>query len=163
MSENLDKVYAERDGAVGRIVFNNPARHNAMSLDMWEGADRILTDFLDDPDVRVVVLTGAGGKAFVSGADISKFEDERASKSAVEHYNKVTARFSVTLYEAEKPTIAMIRGYCIGGGVGIAICCDLRICADNARFGVPAAKLGLGYYVELEKEARMLIFPPSLA
>ena len=145
MSEQHDKVYAERDGAVGRIVFNNPARHNAMSLEMWEGADRILTEYLDDPAVRVIVLTGAGKKAFVSGADISKFEDERASKAAIDHYNATTGRFSVNLYEADKPTIAMIRGYCIGGGVGIAICCDLRICSDNSRFGIPAAKLGLGY------------------
>jgi enoyl-CoA hydratase len=91
------------------------------------------------------VLTGAGGKAFVSGADISKFESERSSKEAVDRYNVAVDKANSAVYEFPKPTIAMIRGYCIGGGVGLALCCDLRICSDNSKFGVPAAKLGLGY------------------
>jgi enoyl-CoA hydratase len=92
-----------------------------------------------------VLLTGAGGKAFVSGADISKFESERSSKEAVDRYNVAVDKANTAVYEFPKPTIAMIRGYCIGGGVGLALCCDLRICSDNSKFGVPAAKLGLGY------------------
>jgi enoyl-CoA hydratase/carnithine racemase len=93
----------------------------------------------------VVVVTGAGGKSFVSGADISKFESERSSLEAVKHYNTIVARANESIAEFPKPTIAMIRGYCIGGGLGLAVCCDLRICSDNSKFGIPAAKLGLGY------------------
>jgi enoyl-CoA hydratase/carnithine racemase len=133
-----DKMLSRKEGGVGTLIFNNPERHNAVSLDMWEAAQGILADFAADKAVRVVVVTGAGGKAFVSGADISKFESERSSKEAIDRYN-------TAVYEFPKPTIAMIRGYCIGGGVGLALCCDLRICSDNSKFGVPAAKLGLGY------------------
>jgi enoyl-CoA hydratase/carnithine racemase len=140
-----DKMLSRKEGGVGTLIFNNPERHNAVSLDMWEAAQGFLADFAADPAVRVVVITGAGGKAFVSGADISKFESERSSKEAIERYNVAVDRANTAVYEFPKPTIAMIRGYCIGGGVGLALCCDLRICSDNSRFGVPAAKLGLGY------------------
>jgi enoyl-CoA hydratase/carnithine racemase len=126
-------------------MFNNPERHNAMSLDMWRGATAVLEQFEQDPAVRVIVLTGAGGRAFVSGADISKFESERATLEAVSEYNVAVDQFSRGLGECSKPTIAMIRGYCLGGGVGFAVCCDLRIANEAARFAVPAAKLGLGY------------------
>jgi enoyl-CoA hydratase/carnithine racemase len=140
-----DKMLARKDGNVGYLVFNNPERHNAVSMDMWDATRRILEDFAGDKDVRVVVLTGAGTKAFVSGADISKFGDERATLDAVAKYNELTEIAYTRVHDFPKPTIAMIRGYCIGGGVGIAVSCDMRICADNARFAVPAAKLGLGY------------------
>ena len=140
-----DKMIAETAGAVGRLVFNNPARHNAVSLEMWEAMEELLAQFAHDPAVRVVVLSGAGGKAFVSGADISRFEDERASRDAVERYNRATARATAALLECQKPTVAMIDGWCLGGGVSIAVCCDLRIASDASQFGVPAAKLGLGY------------------
>lgn len=140
-----DKMLARKDGNVGYLIFNNPERHNAVSMDMWDATRRILEDFAGDKDVRVVVLTGAGTKAFVSGADISKFGDERATLDAVAKYNELTEIAYARVHDFPKPTIAMIRGYCIGGGVGIAVSCDMRICADNARFAVPAAKLGLGY------------------
>jgi enoyl-CoA hydratase/carnithine racemase len=140
-----DKMVARRDGAVGHLIFNNPERRNAVSLDMWEAAARILDDFARDGGVRVVVVSGAGGKAFVSGADISRFGDERATEEAIGRYNVMVEKANTAFYEFPKPTIAMIRGYCIGGGVGLAVCCDLRICSDNSRFGIPAAKLGLGY------------------
>ncbi len=140
-----DKMLSRKEGGVGTLIFNNPERHNAVSLEMWEAASGILADFAADKAIRVVVLTGAGGKAFVSGADISKFESERSSKDAVERYNVAVDKANTAVYEFPKPTIAMIRGYCIGGGVGLALCCDLRICSDNSKFGVPAAKLGLGY------------------
>jgi len=140
-----DKLLARKEAGVGVVTFNNPERHNAVSLDMWEATKRILDEFAADDEVRVVVLTGAGGKAFVSGADISKFASERSSLEAARSYNaKAEAAFG-GIYEFPKPTIAMIRGYCIGGGVGVATCCDLRICSDDSRFAVPAAKLGLGY------------------
>jgi enoyl-CoA hydratase/carnithine racemase len=112
---------------------------------MWEATARILEEFDRDKDVRVVVLTGAGDKAFVSGADISRFEDERANEEAIVRYNQTVERANTAVYDFPKPTIAMIRGYCVGGGVGLALSCDLRICSDDSRFAVPAAKLGLGY------------------
>ena len=140
-----DKMLSRKEGGVGYLIFNNPERHNAVSLEMWDAASGILVDFAADNAVRVVVLTGAGGKAFVSGADISKFESERPSKDAIDRYNAAVDQANTAVYEFPKPTIAMIRGYCIGGGVGLALCCDLRICSDNSKFGVPAAKLGLGY------------------
>jgi len=140
-----DKMLARKDGRVGYLIFNNPERHNAVSLDMWAATARILDDFAKDDDIRVVVLTGAGGKAFVSGADISKFESERSSVDAQKLYNETVERAYVSIQEYPKPTIAMIRGYCIGGGLGLAVCCDLRICSSNSKFAVPAAKLGLGY------------------
>jgi enoyl-CoA hydratase len=140
-----DKMLARKDGGVGYVIFNNPERHNAVSLDMWDATSRILEGFANDEEVRVVVLTGAGGKAFVSGADISKFESERATLEATRRYNASVEKAYTGIQQFAKPTIAMIRGYCIGGGVGLAVCCDLRICSDNSRFAVPAAKLGLGY------------------
>ncbi|MDP2410253.1 MAG: enoyl-CoA hydratase [Pseudolabrys sp.] len=147
-----DKMLARKEGSVGYLTFNNPERHNAVSLEMWEAASGYLEDFKNDKAIRVVVLTGAGGKAFVSGADISKFESERSSKDAVDRYNIAVDRANAAVYDFPKPTIAMIRGYCIGGGVGLALCCDMRICSDNSKFGVPAAKLGLGYgYTGIKK------------
>jgi enoyl-CoA hydratase/carnithine racemase len=127
------------------MTFNNPERHNAVSLEMWEAADAILHDFVADKAVRVIVITGAGGKAFVSGADISKFESERATQEAVARYNAAVDRMYGGIAELPKPTIAMIRGYCIGGGLGLAVACDLRICSEGSKFALPAAKLGLGY------------------
>jgi enoyl-CoA hydratase/carnithine racemase len=140
-----DKMLSRKDGRVGYVIFNNPERHNAVSLDMWAATRDILDGFLNDDEVRVVVLTGAGGKAFVSGADISKFESERATMDHTKHYNATVERAYAGIQEFPKPTIAMIRGYCIGGGLGLAVCCDLRICSENSKFAVPAAKLGLGY------------------
>jgi enoyl-CoA hydratase/carnithine racemase len=158
MSET-DKMLARKEGGVGYLIFNNPERHNAVSLDMWEAAGRYLDDFARDHEVRVVVLTGAGGKAFVSGADISKFADERANEEAIARYNAAVAAANASIYEFAKPTIAMIRGYCIGGGVGLAVCCDLRICSDNSRFAVPAAKLGLGYAYDGIKRLADIVGP----
>ena len=140
-----DKMLSRKEGGVGYVIFNNPERHNAVSLEMWAATTDILESFRNDPEVRVVVVTGAGGKAFVSGADISKFESERSSMEAVKHYNVTVGKANQTVAEFPKPTIAMIKGYCIGGGLGLALCCDMRIASDNSKFGVPAAKLGLGY------------------
>ena len=140
-----DKMLARVEGAIGHVIFNNPERHNAVSLEMWDAVEVALSAFQEDDRVRVVVLSGAGGKAFVSGADISKFEKERGSKDATEHYN---ARLKVVYDIIEnyaKPTIAMIDGYCIGGGLNLATCADMRIASAKSRFAMPAAKLALGY------------------
>src|SRR6202165_5484126 len=106
-----EKMLRRKEGRVGYVIFNNPERHNAVSLDMWAETSRILEDYDRDDEVRVVVLTGAGGKAFVSGADISKFESERSSKEAVDRYNVAVDKANTAVYEFPKPTIAMIRGY----------------------------------------------------
>jgi enoyl-CoA hydratase/carnithine racemase len=140
-----EKMLSRSENGIGTIIFNNPERHNAVSLDMWETTAHILEEFGNDDRIRVVVLTGAGGKAFVSGADISKFDDERATQEAVNRYNQAVEKLYSTVHHFPKPTIAMIRGYCIGGGLGLAVCCDLRICTKNSKFALPAAKLGLGY------------------
>jgi enoyl-CoA hydratase len=140
-----DKMLSRKEGGVGIVTFNNPERHNAVSLEMWEATRHILDAFAADDEIRVVVLKGAGDKAFVSGADISKFASERATLEASRAYGVKSDAAYAAVADFPKPTIAMIRGYCIGGGLGLATCCDLRICSDNSRFAVPAAKLGVGY------------------
>lgn len=112
---------------------------------MWQAIEAIAADFAADPAVRVVVITGAGEKAFVSGADISQFETLRADPDAQGQYDRMTAPGRAALAGLDKPTIAMIRGFCIGGGLGIALGADIRIAAEDARFAIPAAKLGLAY------------------
>ena len=140
-----DKMIAETADGIGWMNFNNPERHNAVSLDMWEAAIEIIAEFERDESVRVIVVRGAGTRSFVSGADISKFDDERAAQAAVQRYDDATEGTYAALRAAGKPTIAMIQGYCLGGGANLAVCCDLRICSETARFAIPAAKLGLGY------------------
>ncbi|MEQ8815429.1 MAG: enoyl-CoA hydratase [Thalassobaculum sp.] len=147
-----DKIITSVDGAIGRIVFNQPEKRNAVSLEMWTAVDEALDHYAADDNVRVVILSGAGGKAFVSGADISKFESERASEEAVAHYNTTTARVYTKVHAFPKPVIAQIDGFCVGGGCALAVCCDIRVCGEGAQFAVPAAKLGLGYaYAGLER------------
>ena len=145
MLSSTKRVIAERDGAVGWITFNNPERHNAMSIDMWEALPAILDAYERDPAVRVVVMKGAGQKAFISGADISEFEHARADAEGAAHYEAITDKAMAHALHLSKPAIAMIRGYCIGGGLGVALSCDLRIATEQSRFGIPAAKLGVGY------------------
>ncbi len=140
-----DRMIARRAGAIGHVIFNNPDKHNAVSLEMWDAADKILADFESDDGIRVVVLSGAGGKSFVSGADISKFEKERGTEDAVRHYNSRTRAVYERINAYPKPTIAMINGYCIGGGLNLAVTCDLRFCSEKSKFAMPAARLALGY------------------
>ena len=140
-----DKMLSSVDDGIGRMIFNNPERRNAVSLEMWEAAEEILRGFAKNPDVRAVVLSGAGGRAFVSGADISKFESERSSEEGIRNYNAKVASANAMVATLPKPTIAEIDGYCVGGGLGLALCCDLRFCSEKSRFALPAAKLGLGY------------------
>jgi enoyl-CoA hydratase/carnithine racemase len=140
-----ERMIAEKDGAIGWMVFNNPARRNAISLDMWQAIPAVLDAFEHDPEIRVVVLKGAGDQAFISGADISQFERQRSSPETIAHYDKFAEEAGSKLQGTRKPTIAMIHGFCIGGGLGVALQCDLRIAAETARFAIPAARLGLGY------------------
>ena len=143
-----DKIITEHKGDIARIVFNQPEKRNAVSLEMWEAVEAAVTRFAVDDSVRILILSGAGGKAFVSGADVSKFESERASAEAVAHYNATTKRVYDMVEAVPKPTIAQIDGFCVGGGVALALSCDLRICGEGSQFAVPAAKLGLGYGYE---------------
>lgn len=140
-----EKMLSRVKDGVGYITFNNPEKHNAVSIEMWDALEQILDGFRSSKDIRVIVLNGAGGKAFVSGADISKFDKERSSKEAVLSYNKRTQKVYENLETFPKPTIAMIDGYCIGGGLNLAVCCDIRICSEKSKFAMPAAKLSLGY------------------
>jgi enoyl-CoA hydratase len=144
-TKSESRIDARKDGAIGWMIFNNPARRNAVSVGMWQAVPGVLEDFAADPAIRVVVLAGAGDKAFVSGADISQFESQRSTPEAVQRYEELGDAAQSKLQNFDKPTIAMIRGYCIGGGVNIAAACDLRIAADDARFSIPAARMGLGY------------------
>jgi enoyl-CoA hydratase/carnithine racemase len=151
------RLLAKRENGVGHIVFNNPPKRNAVSLDMWERLTALLQEYAADPDLKVLVISGAGGKAFVSGADISKFESQRSTKEAVAHYNATGAKGYESVYNFPKPTIAKIQGYCIGGGCNLAVCCDIRIATEDARFGIPAARLGLGYgYTAVRRLAEII-------
>lgn len=145
MKTSTGRMIAKKDGPIGWMQFNNPARHNAVSVDMWKAVPEIMTEFENDDQIRVVVLRGAGGKAFISGADISEFEEKRSSRENILEYNRIAGKANAAIIDFPKPTIAMIEGYCIGGGLGVALCCDLRLAAENSAFAVPAAKLGLGY------------------
>lgn len=157
MSEG--KIVAEKKGHLGRVIFDNPKKHNAMSKAMWDGLAETMQAFDADDGVRVIVLEGAGEKAFVSGADISKFENERANVDRITEYGVSVNRAYGSVQHALKPTIAKIGGYCYGGGMGIAVCADLRICSDNSSFCIPAAKLGVGYGHENTKVLMDLVGP----
>src|SRR6201996_8390702 len=130
---------------VGVVTFNNPEKRNAMSLEMWEGFGDALVELRDDPGVRVVIVTGAGDKAFVSGADISQFEKTRHNAQASEEYSRRSAAQRALFADYPKPTIACIRGFCLGGGMQVAMLTDIRIAAEDSQFGIPAAKLGIAY------------------
>jgi len=152
-----DKLLLEKDGPIGWIVFNQPEKRNAVSQEMWEAMPGYVEDLATDDAIRLVILRGAGDAAFVSGADISQFKDRRRNMADEEEYRKISARGGEALGHLTKPLLAMIHGYCVGGGLSIAIGCDLRICSDDARFGVPAARLGLGYhYSGMEKLMRLV-------
>jgi enoyl-CoA hydratase len=154
-----ERVQAWLDGSTLHVRFNNPARHNALSVDMWEAVPALLAQARDDDRVRLVVFSGAGDKAFVSGADISQFEDMRAAREAVTRYEAMAETALMSIADIAKPTLACIRGYCIGGGVNVAISCDIRIAAQDAVFSIPAARLGLGYRYSAMKNLVDLVGP----
>jgi len=139
------KILKTISDGVGVLTFNNPEKRNAMSLEMWEGVGQVLTEFREDDAVRVVILVGAGEKAFVSGADISQFEKTRHNAAASEEYSKKSDAQRALLGSFPKPTISCIRGFCLGGGMQVAMLTDMRIAAEDSQFGIPAAKLGIAY------------------
>ena len=161
------KMLAEVADGVGVITFNQPEKRNAMSVEMWDGFSEILDLWHGDPAVRVVVLTGAGDRAFVSGADISQFEKSRSNADAQREYEKLTSAGRARLAGYPKAVVARIQGFCLGGGLGIAMQADLRVASDDSAFGIPAAKLGIAYGFDMvrrlvslvgQSHARMLLF-----
>jgi enoyl-CoA hydratase/carnithine racemase len=140
-----ERMKAATDGPIGWITFNNPQRRNAVSPDMWEAIPHILDQFEADPAVRVIVLRGTGQEAFVSGLDISQFDQRYASAESEAQQRGLSTRANDRIFACPKPTIAMIHGFCIGAGVQIACHCDMRVAGTSARLGIPAGKLGIGY------------------
>lgn len=145
MQSPTERLIVECVDGVGHLVFNHQERRNAMSVYMWEGIAEVMTAFDADDDVRVVVLRGAGDAAFSAGADISQFGDNRDSAAGVAEYSKKVSSAYAAINNSPKPTIAQIHGFCMGGGMAVALCCDLRFAAMGSKFGIPAAKLGIGY------------------
>ena len=154
------KLLLEKDGALGWIIFNQPEKRNAVSQEMWQAMAEYIDEVEKDDAIRVVILRGAGDH-FVSGADISQFKDRRKNAADEAEYRRISGRGNDALTRLQKPLLAMIHGVCIGGGVGIAITTDLRIAADDARFGIPAARLGLGYHYKGMDKLMHLIGPAS--
>jgi enoyl-CoA hydratase len=142
------KILTRRADGVGWITINQPEKRNAISLAMWDAIAQAADDFAADDSVRVVVMHGAGGKAFASGADISEFDKVRANADAQVEYGRRSALARQKLEAMDKPLIAMIQGFCIGGGYATALIADLRIASSDSRFGIPAAKLGIAYGYE---------------
>lgn len=153
------KILAGIADGVGRITFNQPEKRNAMSVAMWDGMAQALDVFEKDASVRCVVLTGAGEKAFVSGADISQFDRLRSDADAQKEYSRQTAGGRLRLATFPKPVIAEIRGFCMGGGLGIAMSCDIRLAAEGSQFGIPAARLGIAYGFDMVRHLVDLVGP----
>src|SRR5689334_19897615 len=141
----------EKRGAVGWLVFNQPAKKNAINDAMWRAIPPAMAEFERDAQVRCVVFRGAGSEAFAAGADISQFESVRSDRAAIAEYDDLLDRVLHSIQDSLKPSVALIHGFCLGGGLEIALACDLRYCGSSAQFGIPAAKLGLAYNIEGHK------------
>ena len=152
-------VRMEPEGHIGFLTFDHQVRRNAVSLKMWQELGDGLEAYAKEDQIRVVVLRGAGEKAFIAGADISQFDEHRSNAEATREYDKISGRASHLLATFPKPTIAKIQGFCIGGGVAIALGCDLRIASQDSTFAIPAARLGLGYAYDGVKTLVDLVGP----
>ncbi|MEQ8859925.1 MAG: enoyl-CoA hydratase [Pseudomonadales bacterium] len=155
---NTTRILAHVDAhGIGWVIFNQPERHNALSLEMWQGLADALATFAERDDVRIAVMRGAGGRAFVSGADISEFDKKRSSAEQEAEYGRVAGEANRRLARFDKPLIALVEGFCIGGGLATALAADIRFATPDSTFGIPAARLGLGYgYDGLAKLARIV-------
>jgi len=140
-----DKLIVKTKGPIGYIIFNNPEKLNALSLDMWEGIAPAVKTLEADAAVKVIIVVGAGEKAFIAGADVSKYEEERMGENAQEYYAEAGWKGMMALYHCSKTTIAAINGYCYGGGISIAVCCDLRYGSSTTKLAQPALRYGIGY------------------
>lgn len=144
-SPSSPKLHASVDGPVATLSIDNPAKHNALDLGMWQALPGLIAELERDERVRVIILRGGGTGSFASGADIAEFETARAGAEGGRHYEALNEAAFWAVAHCAKPVIAMIRRFCLGGGFGLALSCDLRIASENATFGVPAARLGIGY------------------
>jgi enoyl-CoA hydratase/carnithine racemase len=156
------KMLLEKEGPLGWLIFNQPEKRNAVSQEMWQAVPELVRELEEDEAIRVVILRGAGEQAFVAGADISQFKDRRRDMQDELEYRRISGRGSQALASIQKPVLAMIHGYCVGGGVGIALTADVRLASDDARFGIPAARLGLGYHYEGIEKLLHLIGPANV-
>ncbi len=145
MSEG--RLRFECDGAIGRMVFDNTPRRNAINAQMWRAIPQAMSRFDGDPNIRCIILRGEGETAFAAGADISEFEKNRSSGDQVQRYETAVEAAHAAIESSAKPVIALIHGFCVGGGLATALSCDLRYADESARFAIPAARLGLGYGV----------------
>lgn len=153
------RIQVRQEAGIGWLTIDNLPRRNALSPEMWQALGEALAQFEADDTVRCIVLTGAGDRAFASGSDISRFEESRTTPEQVSEHRARNQRVHDMLRHMDKPSIAMIRGHCIGGGLAIALSCDLRICADDANFAVPAAKLGVGYELDGVRKLTHIVGP----
>ena len=148
----LANIHSYVEDKVGYIILDNPSRLNAISLSMWEKIGILLKEYENNNNIRCVVLKGKGKKAFSAGADISEFNDNRSQSDTVLKYDNVSKNSLQILQRFSKPTIALIDGYCIGGGLATALSCDIRLASKKSTFAIPAAKLGLAYdYLGIKK------------
>ena len=157
------KMLATKADGVGIMTFNQPAKRNAISIEMWQGVADILGAWEMDDGVRSVILSGAGDKAFVSGADISQFEKLRNSAEASAEYDRMASAGRQALANFAKPVIARIRGFCMGGGLAIAMRADIRITAEDGIFGIPAARLSVAYAFDQVRRLVQLVGPAHAA
>jgi enoyl-CoA hydratase len=155
----VDRIYARVEGEVTWLILNQPEKRNAISLDMISRGITLLKEFASEKKARVLVLAGEGEISFCAGGDISEFDQMRSNSEDALKYDKKALEFFDLLYNIEKPTVAMIHGYCLGGGLGLAASCDIRICSEDAQFAIPAARLGLGYDVEIMDRLIKLVGP----
>ncbi len=147
-------VLVERAGDIATVILNAPEKLNALSRETWERLAEVIAGLGGEDDLRCIVVRGAGDRAFAAGADISEFETERSDPESCKVYSRMVAKTMNTVAECRHPTIALIKGACVGGGLEIASCCDLRICGESSRFGIPVNRLGL---VMAHAELRMLL------
>jgi enoyl-CoA hydratase/carnithine racemase len=159
MKLDTDKMIASKQNGIGWMVFNNPERRNAISYEMRVAALTILDDFETDPAIRVIIMKGAGDKSFISGSDISQFEKRMASPEHRAAAAAVSERLYARYETLSKPLIAMVQGFCLGGGLSTVLQADLCVAADNAVFGIPAARLGLAYHFRGTRRLVELVGP----
>ena len=161
MDLKTDKMIGEKRSGVGHLIFNNPEKRNATSLEMWQAAKVALDDFSEDPDVKCLVVSGAGDKSFVAGADISEFEKARSDANAAAKYARISSEGKEALKNFPKPSISMIQGYCLGGGMEVALSTDFRICSEDSQLGIPAARLSIAYSFDAIQRLCSLVGPSS--
>lgn len=153
------EIFLRKEEPIAYLIFNRPEKRNALTLNMWKTIPRLLQQVQDDPSIKVLILRGVDGTAFAAGADISEFRTLRTGKEQAELYNKANEEAEQAIATLSKPTIAMIQGYCIGGGCGIALACDLRFADTTARFGITPARLGIIYGFSATKRLVEVVGP----